>query len=41
MDIYYKVISTVGEEKEVKSVMQFFRFVEDENGVKIAEVWNQ
>ena len=39
--IYYKVVSTVGEEKEVKSVMQFFRFVEDENGVKIAEVWNQ
>lgn len=39
--IQYQTVSTVNGMKEVKSVMQFFRFVEDEDGVKIAEVWNK
>ena len=39
--IHYQIVSTVNGEKEVKSVMQFFRFVEDEDGMKIAEVWNK
>lgn len=39
--IHYRTVSTVNGEKIDKSMMQFFRFVDTEDGVKIAEVWNK
>ena len=39
--IHYRTVSTVDGRKEAGSFMQFFRFVETEDGVKIAEVWNK
>ena len=39
--IHYRTVSTAEGQKEVRNFMQFFRFVETEDGVKIAEVWNK
>ncbi len=39
--IHYRIVYTENGRKEDKSMMQFFRFVEEEDGVKIAECWNK
>ena len=39
--IHYRTVSTVNGVKEDKSIMQFFRFREEEDGVKLVECWNK
>ena len=39
--IQYRIVYTENGVKEDKSMMQFFRFVEEEDGVKLVECWNK
>ena len=39
--IQYRIVYTKNGVKEDKSMMQFFRFVEEEDGVKLVECWNK
>ena len=39
--IHYRIVYTENGGKQDKSMMQFFRFVETDEGMKIAEVWNK
>ena len=39
--IQYCIVYTENGVKEDKSMMQFMRFVEEEDGVKLVECWNK